>query len=544
MKYLKSVTVYYWSANHIALNVSQGEHTYEDGTFSPELDEDENIVRSEKFRALTHNSDDEPRCTLNYTPAVLKDLINTWFENKKKKIPSIIEDFWEDCALYIREDQVNLLKSLYQIMLDHQVFDDDEDLEEGYDEEDEDALELLKRLGVPPGSEKRANSLASAEIHEGLESLIKNLRENKTALENKYILLDFVEKLKTKKGLGIDVDVTDEDLMYGKLPLKEWVLPLGNSLTLNGDEDDYLEQLNLFGLNAKGIDSGIKKFDDPSSIVHHGVKETYYKFFSRYHNCSGYSRYLLEQGGITAFGSTNQLEKYGVTDPSLYDAYLAKVSTRITELNEKYRDLMRNANIRPKPLDSVDSNYLSGFKKGEPIFEKLPRAVRNAIDEYNKEITDVSYEYKIQLLASIVENLHSKEVKQPEVIDALQKEVRRNYEINFDAQFSHNNAFQLKCLSALAAISIGALAVGLIGIVFPPILPITLAAAIVITVVAAATLAVAVGLFAYKSRPQRPSTEIKLAETLEQSTVDKDEVEEVLTEDDGFTSSLGNASLS
>ena len=280
--------------------------------------------------------------------------------------------------------------------------------------------------------------------------------------------------------------------MYGKLPLKEWVLPLGNSLTLDGNADDYLEQLNLFGLNAKGIDSGIQKFDDPTSIVHQGIKETYYKFFSRYHNCAGYSRYLLEQGGITAFGSTNQLEKYGVTDPSLYDAYLAKISTRIVELNTKSRELMREANISPKPLDSLDSNFLAEFKKGEPKFEELPRSVRSAINEYNKEITDVSYEYKIQLLANLVETLHSKKIKQPEIIDALQKEVRRNYEINFDAQFSHNNAFQLKCLSALAAISVGALAVGLIGIVFPPILPITLAAAVIITAISAVTLAIAV----------------------------------------------------
>lgn len=45
--------------------------------------------------------------------------------------------------------------------------------------------------------------------------------------------------------------------MYGKLPLKEWVLPLGNSLTLD-DKDDYLEHLNLFGLNVQGIENGIK----------------------------------------------------------------------------------------------------------------------------------------------------------------------------------------------------------------------------------------------------------------------------------------------
>lgn len=92
-------------------------------------------------------------------------------------------------------------------------------------------------------------------------------------------------------------------------------------------------------------------------------------------------------------------------------------------------------------------------------------------------------------------------MKQFEVINALQKEVRRNYEINFDAQFSHNNTFKLKCLGTLAAISVGALVVGLMGIAFPPLIPITLAAAIITTTFAATTLSVtAIGLFGSKSK--------------------------------------------
>lgn len=532
MKYLKGVTVYYWSANHIALNVTQADHVYEDGTFAAEFDEDGTLVRSEKFRALTHNSDTELRCTSNYTPAVLKDLINTWFDNKKTKIPSIIDDFWEDCSLYIREDQVELLKVLYQIMIEHHTFDDDEDLEEGYTDDAEDNLELFKLLGVETktGSEKRAESLIAAEAHDELKSLVEALREDKNALDKKYIILAFIEHLKTKKGLGIDVEGADEDTMYGKLPLKEWTLPLGNSLTLDGD-DDYLEHLNLFGLNASGIDNGIKKFENSDDVVHRGLKETYYKFFSRYHNCAGYSRFLLEQGGITAFGSTNQLEKFGVTDPSLYDAYLAKVHNRIAELNNKARDLMRNAGVAPKPLEATDANYLAQFKKGYPQFDELPRSVRNAIKDYNKELVDISYEHKIKSLASLVDSLHSNGIKQPEVIDALQKEVRRNYEINFDAQFSHNHAFQLQCLGALSVLSVGALAVGLLSIAFPPLIPITLALAVVITSVAAVTLAVSVGLFAHKMQPQRPCAGSRLTETFDKKEPISDEVDEEFIDD-------------
>ncbi|WP_115707575.1 hypothetical protein [Legionella sainthelensi] len=186
---------------------------------------------------------------------------------------------------------------------------------------------------------------------------------------------------------------------------------------------------------------------------------------------------------------------------------MTKVQVTLSELNEKARDLMRNAGITPKPLDSIDTNYLAHFKKGEPKFDELPREIRNIIDEYNQELVDVSYEHKIKILANLVNKLHSNHIKQPEIIDAFQKETRRNYEINFDAQFSHNHSFQLKCLGALSAISLGALAVGILAIAFPPLIPITLAAAVVITAVAATTLVVAVGLFAKKMQPQRPSTE-------------------------------------
>ena len=516
MKLLKSMTVYYWSANHIALNLTQADHRYEDGKFSTEFDEEGHWIRSNKFRALTHDTEAELRCTSKYIPEVLKDLINTWFDNKKTKTPSIIEDFWEDCSLYIREDQIDLLKALYQIMIDHHVFDDDEDLEEGYDDDLEEHVAFLKEMDVDlkSGSEKRADTLAMASAYEGLHPLIKNLRKENTALENKYIILDFVEQLKTQKGLGIDVEGADENTMYGKLPVKEWVIPLGNSLILD-DEDDYLEHLNLFGLNVSGIENGIKKFENSESLVHRGLKETYYKFYSRYHNCAGYARFLLEQGGITAFGSTSQLETFGVTDPSLYDAYLIKINAVISELNEKARDLMRHAKVIPQPLDCVEFNYLALFKKGEPTFDKLPRVVRTAIDEYNKELVDVSYEHKIKLLANLVYILHSKNINQPEVVDAFQKEVRRNYEINFDAQFSHNHSFQLKCLGALSILSVGALAIGILAIAFPPLIPIILAAAVVITAVSATALAVSVGLFASKMTPQRPSAESKPASSLD-----------------------------
>ena len=189
---------------------------------------------------------------------------------------------------------------------------------------------------------------------------------------------------------------------------------------------------------------GINKFEDPQSLVNTRGKQVYYKFYSRYHNCSGYSRFLLEQGGITSFCSTNELEQYGITDPAKYNNYMIKASKRITEINDKARELINNAGVKPEPLDDLNSNFLAGFQKHEPNYDSLPSSIRATLDEYNQELVDISYEHKINLLIALVEKMHKKGVVNPIVIDALQKEARRNYEIDYDAQFSHNYYFQLQ----------------------------------------------------------------------------------------------------
>jgi hypothetical protein len=64
-------------------------------------------------------------------------------------------------------------------MIDYHVFDDDEDLEEGYDDDQEDNFDLLKKLEaeIKTGSEKRAESLVAGEAHEELVSLIDVLKK-------------------------------------------------------------------------------------------------------------------------------------------------------------------------------------------------------------------------------------------------------------------------------------------------------------------------------------------------------------------------------
>ncbi len=514
MNHLQGVTVYIWSMNHIALKISKNQYSFNNGAFTPDIDGDNNPVRSEKFRGFTHNSNTKDVCNSSLAPETVADVINTFFENKRAKKPSLIRDFWEDCAQYIRDDQVEMLKSLYQLMLEHYAFDDDEDLEdlEEYDDNEEDENILtLKSLGmdIKLGNERRNEALTNADQHTHLQPLVKLLCEDKPPLEKKYILINFAEKLKEEKGLALNPsdDAYEEVNMFVKLPINEWTIPLGNSLMDDPNNRSFVDNLNLFGLNARGMEIGMRRFSDPNALIHNDNKSVYYKFFSRYHNCAGYSRFLLEQGGITAFCSSNELERYGVTDSEKYNDYLIKVNQILSELNQKSRELIKNSKISPLPLERLDNNYLSDFKQKNAVFKTLPGNIRNLLDAYNAELVEVSYEHKINLLMQMVNELHKTSCTNRELIDALQKETRRNAEIDFDAQFSHNNYFKLQVLAAFAGIGIATYSVGILSIAFSPLIPVILAASITLTLVGAITAVVSLGIFAKHIEPRRPNKE-------------------------------------
>lgn len=508
MKYLQSITVYYWSSNHIAINLKKGEFSYEKGKFTPDYDDEGNLFLTENFKALTHDSDDSPCCNASYVPSSVKDIINTWFENKRTKSPSFIKDFWEDCSQYIRDDQVEMLKSLFEILVTHKVFDDDDELEDGYDDDELPiGHEKLLEIGicVSTGTEKRNAALELCNEFKYFKPLVASLREEDDPIKKKHLILNFVENIKVSKGLGINVsDEANEETMYGKMPLQEWTLPLGDSLSINDSNDAYLDNLQLFGLSAKGLEIGVNRFENPRSIIHHGKGETYYKFFSRYHNCAGYSRFLLEQSGIASFASTNELEKFGVTDPSKYDAFIKKVRSKIDDLNHKSIHLMKMAGVNPEPIQELELNFLAIFNSGNNAFKKLPSNIREILNKYNQEIVYVSYEYKIKILVDLTEKLYTSKNYHHELIDALQKEIRRSYNIPFDAQFKYNHSFELQCLFGFALINVSALVVGLFAIAFPYIIPITLVATAITICFSTLSASASIGMFFDKLKPQRP----------------------------------------
>ena len=510
MKYLQEVSIFFWSANHIAMEMKQSDYTYTSkGKFKPKLDQNKKLILNNIFRSLTHDGESKEACSSIAVPSSLRSLINDISDNTSAKPIALIEEYREDCSQYIRADQIDLLKDLYQLLIDFYALDDDEDFGDTYDDDElPDEIKKLESAGIEykTGKEKRNDALINASKHELLQPLVDNLRmEAHTPLERKKILLEFIDSLENKKGLSIDLsDDANEETMFGKLPAKKWTLPLGNSLNDNKANRDVLLNLNLFGLHAIGIESGIKKFDDPNAILHEKYKHQYYKFYSRYHNCSGYARFLLEQGGITSFCSTNELEHFGITDPQKYDQFMGHVDKKISEINTLSRELMVDSLIAPKPLESIDKNYLANFKKGDKEYSKLPPIIGTLLDSYNKQLVDVSYEYKIQLLMLLVTNIHEQKVHNPLLIDALQKEIRRNYSIDFDAQFSYNHYFQLEMLAACALISTSVLAVSLIATVFPALIPITFAAAVTTAAISVAPAIISLIEFGIYAQPKIP----------------------------------------
>ena len=463
------LTVYYWRANHIAVKLDDDKSTG-DGT--------------SMFRAFSHDDENYLPCDNGYLFEDLQDLYNTYYDNTKIKDPGLIDDYWADCSNYIREDQKEILKAVFELMIRFYAFDDDEDIEEDSKEEEiaPDVRAMMDALGTKSTSDLKKDAIEKAREYPILLPLVEELTSSLlTAVTKKHILLSFLNKLKSEKGLLINIDdETDEDIMYGKAPIQEWELPIGGQV-LDSDSDFNPKKINFFGIHALGIKTGTEKFEDPDSFVHRIEKKLYYKFFSRYHNCSGYVRYLLEQGGITCFGSTNALERWGVTDPQKYEAYISMVCGEITKFNSILHKLISEASIVIEEEIDLTQNYLDLFKKELKEYDILPSSLKTLLDEYNTQQTDVSYEYKIELLKQIVIQLDGLNEDKSELLHAVQAEIRRNYAIPFDAQFSYNHYFQLNCLIASSVISIAALAVGAIAIAFPPLIPICLAAAIAIT---------------------------------------------------------------
>ena len=129
-------------------------------------------------------------------------------------------------------------------------------------------------------------------------------------------------------------DDAEDGILFGKMPSKEWILPVGDSLIYSENGININNQINLFGLHEKGIENGIDQFNTETANIHGREKHSYYKYYSRYHNCAGYVRFLLEQGGVNSFYSGNYLEQCGVTNPQKYDGYIAKVNQILTHLNK------------------------------------------------------------------------------------------------------------------------------------------------------------------------------------------------------------------
>lgn len=83
MYYLQGVSIFLWRANHIALQISNTEYTYERGHYLLNYEREGKPVVVNEFRGFTHSSDFEESCSSSYTPATIKDVINAFFDGER-----------------------------------------------------------------------------------------------------------------------------------------------------------------------------------------------------------------------------------------------------------------------------------------------------------------------------------------------------------------------------------------------------------------------------------------------------------------------------
>ena len=210
MSISKFISIYYWNANHIALEMK----ITQTGSTG---------VVKKTFKAFSHGSDYEEACHSATSPEIIKKFINDLFDSTCVKKPSHIDNFWEDCSQYIREDQLNLLKALYELLLEFHAFDDDEDLLEmgaSYNDNSSENFDQLfnQRNEIDDslfktGDERRNEALLTASLCEQLEPLVLKLETGLAPLENKRLLLNFVHEIRMNKGLGIDITSFPEKIV-------------------------------------------------------------------------------------------------------------------------------------------------------------------------------------------------------------------------------------------------------------------------------------------------------------------------------------------
>ena len=134
---------------------------------------------------------------------------------------------------------------------------------------------------------------------------------------------------------------------------------------------------------------------------------------------------------------------------------MKKLDKKLFHLNDMARELMRHADVMPKQELDTSQNYLATCADND-CCKALPKSILKALNDYNQTAVDVSNPVKINLLIKLVTDLHRHKIYDTVLIDALQKEIRRNYALSYDLQFKYNYSFQLKMLAALSAMSTGA----------------------------------------------------------------------------------------
>jgi uncharacterized protein YlxW (UPF0749 family) len=240
-------------------------------------------------------------------------------------------------------------------------------------------------------------------LFEITESLINNYKQNKR-IDNfllNHIGNNLNSLIKEQEKNGIKQTLKDNVEYFVRKPEDKYYLYPGGGLC----KRDGIRQ--WFGIKPNRIDSAASYFRLNDNKIHHN-KQVYYKTFSRYHNCIGYVRYLLENAGIKAFKDTSSLEVLGITDPSRLEKYMAEVNKKLFDINQKANILFNNvtsSNARTQDRETTikdlkklnSSSYLTKYESSSDITTKI-KALSSLISNISKHsVTHTTRNYLMRL---------------------------------------------------------------------------------------------------------------------------------------------------
>ena len=294
----------------------------------------------------------------------------------------------------------------------------------------QDLLLLKAQYEHSVSQEKARNNIINRITHHGIRKSLVDLCNSPQ--ESIKFIDSIISDLLEKKGIFIVQD-NQSNAIFCRKPINTWQLPVGGS-EISTDRDTWI----IFGLHKGGYFTSKAKFDNKYDKIHKinnkGEPEVYYKYFSRHHNCAGYTKYLLDQSGIGLFHDSESMVLLGVSKPDLVEKFINTVNEKINRLNNYCQGLMSDIPVNTL-IYKVDKNR--EYLKENSIEANLPYSIKKLLHAYKAYSKNVCCMEKLKLLKEMFKTFDRKSTNNIVFINHLQAETRRNYLLPFDLDYTN-----------------------------------------------------------------------------------------------------------